>query len=157
MLKLSVPRKNYLQVKTDLKALAEILSWFAQFYEPQIPRQIWLRCELALAEGFTNAVRHAHKDRSKEVPIALEVTISEDTIEMRIWDTGPGFDLKKHMEKMPKSDDNQTGGGRGLQLIQKTTDNFSYSRTADNRNCLLMIKCYRDENGSSQRKIADLS
>ncbi len=152
---MSLPRKNNLQIKTDLEALAEILSWFARLYSPQIPRQIWLRCELALAEGFTNAVRHAHKDKSKEVPIDVEVTISDDTIEMEIWDSGAGFDLKQYLETMPKSEDNQTGGGRGLQLIQKTTDDFSYTRTADNRNCLLMIKFYRGENGSSQRKIAD--
>lgn len=152
---MSLPRKNNLQVKTDLNALAEILSWFAQLYEPQIPRQIWLRCELALAEGFTNAVRHAHKDKSKDVPIDVEVTIADDTIEMRIWDGGAGFDLKQHLENIPKSEDNQTGGGRGLQLIQKTTDDFSYTRTVDNRNCLLMMKSYRGENGSIQRKIAD--
>ena len=154
---MSVPRKNNLQVKTDLNALAEILSWFAKLYEPQIPRQIWLRCELALAEGFTNAVRHAHKHKPPEVPIDLEVTISDNTIEMRIWDRGPGFDLKQYLENIQKPEDNETGGGRGLQLIQKTTDDFSYTRNADNRNCLLTIKSYSGENGSIQRKIEDLS
>lgn len=154
---MSVPRKNNLQIKTECNALAEILSWFAKLYSPQIPRQIWLRCELALAEGFTNAVRHAHKNKPPEVPIDLEVTISDNTIEMRIWDRGPGFDLKQYLENMPKPEDNQTGGGRGLQLIQKTTDDFSYTRNADNRNCLLMIKSYSEENGSIQRKIEDLS
>jgi serine/threonine-protein kinase RsbW len=150
LLKLSVPRKHNLKVKTDLNALGEILSWFAKLYEPQIPRQIWLRCELALAEGFTNAVRHAHKNKPPEVPIDLEVTISDDTTEMRIWDSGPGFDLAAYLDKMLKPENNQTGGGRGLQLIQKTTDHFSYTRTADNRNCLLTIKSYRAENGSIQ-------
>lgn len=154
---MSVPRKNNLQVKTDLNALAEVLSWFAQLYEPQIPRAIWLRCELALAEGFTNAIRHAHKDKPEELPIDLEVTISDHKIEMRIWDKGAGFDLKQHLKNLPKPEENQTGGRRGLQLIQKTTDDFSYTRTADNRNCLLMIKLYCSENGSIQRKIADLS
>lgn len=139
---MSVPRKNNLQVKTDLQALTEILSWFAQLYEPQIPKQIWLRCELAFAEGFTNAVRHAHKDQLPEVPIDLEVSISDDTIEMRIWDCGSGFDLKQHLTKMPQGEDNQTGGGRGLHLIQKTTDYFSYTPTGARRNCLLMIKTY---------------
>ncbi len=149
---MSLKRKNYLQVKTDLNALAEILSWFAQLYEPQIPRPIWLRCELALAEGFTNAVRHAHKDKPQEVPIDVEASISDDSIEMRIWDRGSAFDLKQHLGKIADAEDNQTGGGRGLQLIQKTTDDFSYTRTADNRNCLFMIKSYRMKTDRSSGK-----
>lgn len=154
---MSAPRKNNLQVKTDLNSLVEILSWFAKLYEPQISKQIWLRCQLALAEGFTNAVRHAHKDRPKEFTIDLEVTISDDRIEMQIWDCGDGFDLKQHLDNMPSMEDNQTGGGRGLQLIQKATDDFSYTQTGDRRNCLFMLKFYSRENGSIQPKIADLS
>ena len=150
-------RKNNLQVKTELNALTAILSWFGQLHEPQIPKSTWLRCELALAEAFTNAVRHAHKNKSSEIPIDIEVTISDGGIEIRIWDEGEAFDLNKHLEKMLSARDNQTGGGRGLQLIQKTTDFFSYTRTDLGRNCLLMVKFYSGDTGSSQRKIADLS
>lgn len=148
-------RINNLKLQTELNALNQILSWFNELYEPQIPRSVWLRCELALAEGFTNAVRHAHKEKSSETPIDIEVTISNEMIEIRIWDCGPPFNLEERLKKMPTNDENQSGGGRGIQLIQKTTDHFSYRRTADDRNCLLMIKFYSGDSGSNHRKIDD--
>jgi serine/threonine-protein kinase RsbW len=155
--KLSSPRKYHLQVQTDLEAVHPILSWFEQLYEPQIPKAIWLRCGLALIEGFTNAVRYANKDLPPETPIDLEITISAETIEMRIWDDGSPFDLERKIKEMPVGLENETGGGRGLQLIQKTTDNFSYTPGENRRNCLLMVKRYEAENGSSQRIIADFN
>ena len=144
-----VLRKSNLQLKTDLAALSDVLGWFNELHQPSIAREIWLRCQLALAEAFTNAVRHAHKDRSKEVPIDLEVTISEDAIEMRIWDFGPPFDLKEKLRKMPRNQENESGGGRGLRLLEAIADSISYTRI-DNRNCLLMVKNYGEDKGLSQ-------
>lgn len=152
-----VSRSSHLQVQTDLNALTQILSWFEQLYEPQIPKKVWLRCELALAEGFTNAVRYAHKNQPLEVPIDIEVILSDERIEMRIWDYGPPFDLEAKLKSMPMNEENDTGGGRGLQLIQKISDKFSYIRQENNRNCLLMTKAYGQEKGSSQRKTVDFN
>ena len=155
--KLPLPQEYHLQVQTNLKALNQILSWFEQLQQPQIPKKIWLRCSLALAEGFTNAVRHAHKNHALEVPIDIEVKIADNTIEIRIWDYGPPFDLEAQLRKMPEKEQNQTGGGRGLQLIQQTTDRFSYRRMVDNRNCLLLVKFYGDDMGSSQRSVDEVN
>jgi serine/threonine-protein kinase RsbW len=155
--KLPLPPENHFQVQTDLKALDRILSWFEQLKQPQIPQEIWLRCSLALAEGFTNAVRHAHKNHASDVPIDMQVKIADDTIEIRIWDYGPPFDLEDKLSKMPAQEQNHTEGGRGLQLIQQTTDCFSYTRMPDNRNCLLLVKFYGDEKGSSQRSRDDVN
>jgi serine/threonine-protein kinase RsbW len=38
--------------------------------------------------------------------------------------------------------DEQAGGGRGIAILQKIADHLSYKRTDDNRNCLLIVKCY---------------
>lgn len=152
-----VSRSSYLQVQTDLNALTQILSWFEQLYDSRIPKKVWLRCELALAEGFTNAVRHAHKNKPSEVPIEMEVILSDATIEIRIWDCGPPFNLEEKLKNMPVNEENETGGGRGLQLIQKIADSFSYTRAGDRRNCLSIVKFYGDENGSNQRKTVDFN
>ena len=89
-----------LQVNTDLNALALVLQWYEQLEHLPIPKQVWLQCQLALAEGFTNAVRHAHKGMPLETPIELEVRVFNESLEMRIWDSGKPFDLKAKLRKI---------------------------------------------------------
>jgi serine/threonine-protein kinase RsbW len=131
-----------LQVNTDLDALAQVLEWFDQFNNPPIPPQAWMQCQLALAEGFTNAVRHAHRSQPSNSPIKMEVQIFADQIEIRIWDQGEPFDLIQRLKNMPKDLDSEAEGGRGLRLMERISDLLSYTRTPDNRNCLLLVKQY---------------
>ena len=103
---------------------------------------MWIQCQLALAEGFTNAVRHAHKNLTPNVPIDLEVTLFPQALELRIWDQGPPFDLEKRIQELETTVDNQAGGGRGIAILQKIAQKLSYTRTDDNRNCLLIVKTF---------------
>jgi serine/threonine-protein kinase RsbW len=130
------------QVSTDLQLLKQVLDWFNQFDQQAIPRPVWLQCQLALAEGFTNAVRHAHSDKPAETPIEIEVTFKPQAIELRIWDYGSGFDLEKRLHMLPEPKNQDTAGGRGLKIIQQTADVFSYTAVDDQRNCLLIVKNY---------------
>lgn len=127
---------------SDLKALDQVLSWFDQFNQESIPKKVWIQCQLVLAEGFTNAVRHAHKNLPNNVLIDIEVTLFPDALELRIWDQGPPFDLEKRFQEVKTTVDVQAGGGRGIAILQKIADKLSYTRTSDNRNCLLIIKAY---------------
>jgi serine/threonine-protein kinase RsbW len=61
--------KISLEVNTDLTALTEVLQWFDRLEYLSIPLEDWLACKLTLAEGFTNAVRHAHKNLTAETPV----------------------------------------------------------------------------------------
>lgn len=143
-------KKSRKQVLTDLKALDEVLSWFNQLEQPSIPKKVWLQCQLALAEGFTNAVRHAHKNLSPDVPIDLEVTLFPEHLEICIWDQGQPFDLEQRLQKLDRLVDEQAGGGRGIAILQKIADKITYTRTNNNRNCLLIVKRYQEiwwENG----------
>lgn len=130
------------QVPSDLRALDRVLSWFDQFNQPSIPKKVWIQCQLALAEGFTNAVRHAHKDLPSNVPIDIEVCLFPQALELRIWDQGPPFDLEQRLQKAETTVDDHSGGGRGIAILQKIADKLSYTRTDDNRNCLLIVKTY---------------
>lgn len=130
------------QVPSDLRALDRVLSWFDQFNQPSIPKKAWIQCQLALAEGFTNAVRHAHKDLPSNVPIDIELTLFPHALELRIWDQGPPFDLEQRLQKTEERIDGHSGGGRGIAILQKIADKLSYTRTDDNRNCLLIVKTY---------------
>jgi serine/threonine-protein kinase RsbW len=131
-----------LQVKTDLDALAQVLEWFDQFNNPPLPPDAWMQCQLALAEGFTNAVRHAHYNQPPSSPIEMEVQVFENQIEIRIWDNGEPFDLVQQLQTMPKNLDSEAEGGRGLRLMERIADLLSYTRTSDARNCLLLVKEY---------------
>ncbi|MEG4961911.1 MULTISPECIES: ATP-binding protein [unclassified Microcoleus] len=94
----------HLQLNTDLKSVAQVLWWVEQFfleYLP-IPEAVLQQCKLATIEGFTNAVRHAHKNLPLETPIDLEITVFNERLELKIWDMGEPFDLQaKLIEELP--------------------------------------------------------
>ncbi|MBD1828255.1 ATP-binding protein [Microcoleus vaginatus GB1-A2] len=140
--KLQVLKKADLQVNTGLSALDRVLSWFAQLYEQRIPTSVWIRCQLALAEGFTNAVRHAHEGKRPDLPVDIEVAVSTESVEIKIWDSGAAFDLEQKIKDMSEKIDPEASGGRGLKLMKDIADSLSYTRTANDRNCLSIVKNY---------------
>jgi serine/threonine-protein kinase RsbW len=137
---ISVPCTVRFQTPTNLDKLADVLGWFARLQQPSIPKPVWLRCELALAEGFTNAVRHAHRGLSPETPVEIEVSLSAETIEIRIFDRGQPFDLEAKLDQISPQTDRGATGGRGLKLMRDIADELSYRRTSDSRNCLTIVK-----------------
>lgn len=137
--------KDFIQVSTDLNALTQVLAWFDQFNRPPVSYQTWLECQLALAEGFTNAVRHAHSGQPVDLSIDIEVIVLPEWMEIRVWDQGEPFNLHQKLKSLPESMDTDAEGGRGLKLMQRIADSLSYNRTEDHRNCLLIVKHYLKE------------
>ncbi|MGF1495037.1 MAG: ATP-binding protein [Microcoleaceae cyanobacterium] len=137
------PYRSRFQAPTTLDALSSVLLWFDQVQLDVIPRPVWLRCQLALAEGFTNAVRHAHRQLSRDQTIEIEAVIFPKEIELRIWDYGPVFDKDRKLDELPASQSKSAGGGRGLRLLRDIADELSYTRTSDHRNCLFIRKYYK--------------
>ncbi|MBI4784159.1 MAG: ATP-binding protein [Oscillatoriophycideae cyanobacterium NC_groundwater_1537_Pr4_S-0.65um_50_18] len=128
-----------LRAKTDLSELVRVLTWFDEFTQSSLPETTFMQCQTLLAEGFTNAVRHAHQSKAIDLPIDLELQLSEQQIEMRIWDYGEPFDLLQKVKSLPEKVDTNSTGGRGLKLLEQIADGFSYRRD-NQRNCLVMIK-----------------
>ena len=138
-----MPQTIQLQTGTDLKNLDRILEWFDQVQQqPQISTCIWLQCRLALVEAFTNAVRHAHHNLSSEVPVTIELSIFTGFLEIRVWDYGSPFDLETYVRELPEMVDCDRENGRGLLIIRNIADRLSYTRNADRRNCLLIVKYF---------------
>lgn len=135
-------KESRLQVETDLNAVPEVLQWFEQFTSPLLPQQFCGECQLALVEGFTNAVRHAHHHLPPTTPIALELELFPQYLEMRVWDHGQPFDWQAKLEALCHEDIDplEKEGGRGLMFMNQLTDELSYVRFTDERNCLLMRK-----------------
>lgn len=135
-------QKSSLQVKTDLAELKQVLVWFNQVVGISLPRLILIQCQTLLAEGFTNAVRHAHCHQTPDTPIDLEVTLTETCLEIRIWDYGLPFDLAAAVNRETDSVDVFASGGRGLKLLKQMSDDVQYQRISTQQNCLLIIKNY---------------
>lgn len=136
-------KKIQMETETDLKALEMVLQWYEQLENLPIPKRVWMECQLALAEGFTNAVRHAHKDLPPTTIIKLEIKVFGDGLRMKIWDFGKPFDFQAQVRKsLAKTEESELEevGGKGLLLLQRIADRLSYNRTDDGRNCLAIVK-----------------
>ena len=139
-------KQTRLQVETDLHAVTRVLKWFEDFTKPLLPQTIQSQCQLAFVEGFTNAVRHAHQNLPPTTPIELELKVYPDSLEIRILDQGPPFDLQarlqQKLEALSKAeyDPLDHTDGRGLIFMHQLMDELAYLRLEDNRNCLLMRK-----------------
>ena len=93
-----------LQVNTDLNALTRVLEWFEQLKDLSLPNEVWWNFQLALAEGFTNAVRHAHKNMPVETPVQLEIIVFNGRLELKVWDCGPYFDFDAKLKETLAAD-----------------------------------------------------
>lgn len=79
--------------------------------------------ELAGAEAGNNAVEHA-TDEGAQLPVEFVVEVLPTTVEVRILDHTPGFDLPEN----PELPDPLSEDGRGLFLIRTLTDSLRYLR-----------------------------
>ncbi|MGB8703231.1 MAG: ATP-binding protein [Thermosynechococcaceae cyanobacterium] len=131
---------HHLHVNTDLQELSRILEWLQSLDQFSVSEEDWMQCQIALAEGFTNVVRHAHKTLSPETSIDIDLDFFPAHVEMRIWDYGPPFSLMEQLESLSASVDDELGSGRGLILLQKIADQLEYVRVDAHRNCLMLIK-----------------
>jgi serine/threonine-protein kinase RsbW len=95
--------KTHLRVISELHSVTEVLEWVEQLENLPIPEAVLQQCKLALFEGFTNAVRHAHKTLPSNTPIELAIAVFQDRLEIEICDWGQPFDLKaKLKEELPE-------------------------------------------------------
>lgn len=135
-------QQDHLRVKSDLTVLNQVQQWFKRFCLRYPIQFSWsesqlYRLNLALAEGFTNAVRHAHYALPPETAIDIDLTLWADRLEIRIWDQGKPFDPDALEEPAPGT---LQEGGYGWFLLRRLADRVVYERGADGRNCLLIVK-----------------
>ena len=83
-----------LSVRSDLDEIETVLSWFGQLSDPSVPAELWMQAQLALVEGFTNAVRHAHADLDTPPPVQLSVQVTSQGFCVQILDQGTPFDFE---------------------------------------------------------------
>ncbi len=134
----------FLRVNTDLNALVPVLQWFEKITEPLLPESIIWQCKVILAEGFTNTVVYAHENLSSHTPIEIDLTIYSNSLMIRIWNYGQPFDLEAKLKEIKQSitDPLEHESFRGLLFMQALSEELSYIRLPDDRNCLIITKNY---------------
>ncbi len=85
---------SQISVRSDLDEIEAVLSWFGQLSDAAVPPELWMQAQLALVEGFTNAVRHAHADLDPPPPVQLSVQVSSQRFCVQILDQGAPFDFE---------------------------------------------------------------
>lgn len=140
-----------IRVETDLNAVSQVIQWFEQFNRSPLVYDLWVQGRIALIEGLTNAVQHAHKALPQETPIDLAVKISSNKIEICVWDEGPAFDLEALLSQIdqqhpdPLTREAHWGGVLMKKLRNKYCWTIRYTCPADStshRNCLFMQKVF---------------
>lgn len=137
-------------VDSQLKTLNHVQAWFNRWYRTLGPESCWVqsncdRLNIAVAEGFTNAVRHAHAQLPPETPIAIEVKLAADHVNVRIWDYGQPFNPDQLQDPQPAS--LLCDGGYGWFLLRRAVDQVVYWRQG-HQNCLEITQ-YRPQSGDA--------
>lgn len=86
---------------------------------------------IAVSEACTNAVE-AHQAEEVDERVVLRCLLAPGALEVRIEDSGPGFDPAALPTGFPSSDPDhrlETERGWGLQLMQALVDDVDFSTT----------------------------
>ncbi|HEY9880175.1 MAG TPA: anti-sigma regulatory factor [Leptolyngbyaceae cyanobacterium] len=129
-------------VSSRLDVLTQVQYWFKDVCRSWDTDTTWIskyvdRLTIALTEGFTNAVRHAHAELPPETTINIDLALGRDRIEIRIWDHGQPFDPEMLQEPEPGA---LLDGGYGWFLLRRLADRVTYQRVKDGRNCLSIVQ-----------------
>ncbi len=137
-----MPKQAHLTVSSHLEELSAVQQWFQTLIAAFAADTPWVdeqfdQLNLALAEGFTNAVRHAHANLPGTTPIDIELSLQHEKIEIRIFDRGAPFDPNSLSEPQPGS---LRESGYGWFLLRRLADRVTYDCERDQRNCLRIVK-----------------
>jgi serine/threonine-protein kinase RsbW len=135
-------RHEHLQVASRLDVVGQVQSWFQEVCRSLDDDSAWVAhhsdcLTLALTEGFTNAVRHAHAHLPPDTDIDIDLALCCDQLEIRIWDHGDPFNPEVLPEPQPGE---LLDSGYGWFLLRRLADKVTYRRLQDGRNCLSIVK-----------------
>lgn len=135
-------KQEHLVVSSRLDVLTQVQRWFKDVCRSLDKDSTWVsqyvdRLTIALTEGFTNAVRHAHAELPPETSIDIDLAFWCDRIEIRIWDHGQPFDPEGLQEPEPGA---LLDSGYGWFLLRRLAERVTYQRLQDGRNCLSIVQ-----------------
>lgn len=103
---------------------------------PPVDERTVAGLELAVTEALSNVIRHAYHG-SPDQQIELEVETFPRYVAVRVYHQGESF---RPGRIRPPDVEGLQESGFGLFLIHQTVDEVRYSRDAQGRNCIAMVK-----------------
>ncbi len=144
-------QSSTLTVGTDLNEVSRVIAWYEQFKNGSLNSDLWLQGQIALVEGFTNAVRHAHRHLHVTTPIEIDGLLSTQCLRLCIWDHGKPFDFEENLASIslkthgpefnPFIRETEWGSIILLKLRNQHNWQISYQHERNLRNCLSFEKC----------------
>jgi len=134
-------RQEHLKIGSRLDLVNQVQRWFSEVCRSLDDDSDWVkgytdRLMLALTEGFTNAVRHAHAKLPPDTHIMIDVAVAPNRVEIRIWDYGDPFNPELLPEPKPGE---LLESGYGWFLLRRLADKVTYERIQE-RNCLFIVQ-----------------
>ncbi len=139
-----IERKFTLHVPSSTENLALIREFVASVgLQAGLTEEEVAKIELAVDEGCANVIEHAYgHDLTKEV--VIRAIIDDDTLWVKIVDTGRGFDPNSiRDEDLKQLMDQRKSGGLGMRLIRTLMDEVHYEIVPGKKNELQMMKRLR--------------
>ncbi|MBZ5619171.1 MAG: ATP-binding protein [Acidobacteriia bacterium] len=137
----SLERTFQLHVPSSTENLAMIRDFVGKIGERagMNPAEL-VRLELAVDEACANVIEHAYgSDDTREVTV--KATLDSETVEIKIVDTGRGFDPsvieQANLEQLASQ---RKSGGLGMRLIRSVMDEVQYQIVPGQKNELRMVK-----------------
>jgi serine/threonine-protein kinase RsbW len=129
--------KSELHVPSDLSFINIVEDWLLGCLQVHLGESIdWTelsnRLRLVLAEAYSNAVRHAHKEKPN-LPILLRLELKDRNLSIEIWDYGDGFDMSTYFPPNPIQ---KQEGGYGWLIMNRLMDKVEYKLQVNGANCL---------------------
>ena len=129
--------KSELYVPSDLSFVNTVESWLLAYLKQHLRNSLdWssesIRLRLALVEAYSNAVRHAHKDKPN-LPILLRLELTDQKLAIEVWDYGQGFDITTYFPPHPEL---KQEGGYGWLIMNRLMDKVEYHLQVNGANCL---------------------
>ncbi|MEO0812109.1 MAG: SpoIIE family protein phosphatase [Myxococcota bacterium] len=127
------------QVKSTLDSVGPLWEGLERrlfaYYGAGLDDDFLMELRLAFTEGVVNAIRHAHQQDGRIFDV--EVVFDVGTIDIRVVDTGPGFEWPEELPDPLAMLDGESG--RGVFLIRSLVNEASYVKE-EGRNVLTMRK-----------------
>ena len=123
---MAVPVRLEASIPSDVKLLGYVSRLAAETIKLQVQEAraeaICAQVDVCLTEALTNAIQHAHRS-DPQIPLNVTMAVEAGVLTVRVFDTGPGFDMTRVPE--PAFDELREHG-RGIFIIRNSMDSMSY-------------------------------
>ena len=136
VLKYVPPQTTVMNIHNHLADLHGLLPRLEEFgTRHHIAKEDLLSARLVVEELVTNTLKYGYNDKAKH-DITIQLTLHENVLVIRIEDDAQAFDP---LAAEPRSRNDQTVGGYGLQLVRELMNAWQYHRE-NGKNVLITKK-----------------